>query len=436
MTSGAATPVTDNPAPGSRLQNWAGNYTYGSARLHTAHSIEEAIGLVKTHRRLKVLGTRHCFNHIADSKDNLISLAPLNKIASLDKENNTVTVEAGVRYGELATWLNERGYALHNLASLPHISVVGGCATATHGSGMQNGSLSTAVQALELITASGEVVTLSRDNDKEQFPGAVVHLGGLGVVTKITLDIQPAFQVRQYVYQNLPMRQLEKHFETIMSAGYSVSLFTGWRNKNIDEVWIKSREGEERAWGRDSSFFGATAATQKLHPIGQMPAENCTEQMGVPGPWQERLPHFRMGFTPSSGTELQSEYFVPLDKSYEAIQAIGRLHEKIAPHLLISEIRCIAPDDLWMSPCYRQACTAIHFTWQQDWPAVSRLLPQIEEALAPYNARPHWGKLFTMTHGRIKERYEKLPAFQQLLKQYDPGGKFRNDYLDAIIYGS
>lgn len=413
--------------------NWAGNYRYSSSLLHAVRSVEEAQDLVRAHPRLKVLGTRHCFNHIADSKDRFISLAPLNKITGMDTINHTVTVEAGVRYGELATWLHAQGYALHNLASLPHISIVGGCATATHGSGTGNGSLSAAVEAMTFINASGELVSLSREKDKQQFPGAVVHLGGLGVVTDITLGIQPAGLFRQHVYEHLPMQQLEHHFEAIMSAGYSVSLFTGWRNKNIDEVWIKSKEGEA-VYGPD--FFGAKAATQHLHPISQVPAENCTAQMGVPGPWHERLPHFRMGFTPSSGAELQSEYFVPFARSYEAIQAIAQLHEQIAPHLLVSEIRCIAADDLWMSPCYQRACTAIHFTWQPNWPVVSTLLPLIEAALTPFNARPHWGKLFTVSHARIKSLYEKLPAFQQLLMQYDPAGKFRNEYLDTIIFGS
>jgi xylitol oxidase len=438
----------------TEIKNWAGNYTYGTTDLHQPASIDETIALIKKYDRIKVLGTRHCFNNIADSQDHLLSLSRLDKIVALDPADLTVTVETGVRYGELASWLNERGYALHNLASLPHISIAGGCITATHGSGVGNGSLSTAVRAIEFITASGEIVVLSKGKE-DAFPGAVVNLGGLGVLTKMTLAIEPTYQLRQYVYENLPLQQLRDHFLAIMSAGYSVSLFTDWKNERFNEVWIKSRVGEtpphrvgevlHAAPGafdsRQPEFFGATAATHDLHPIRGISAENCTAQMGVPGPWHERLPHFRMGFTPSSGQELQSEYFVPRDRSFEAIQAIGKLHEKISPHLLISEIRCIAADELWMSPCYRQASTAIHFTWQPDWPAVRELLPLIEEELAPFNARPHWGKLFTLSHFAkdghpgIHDLYEKLPAFQQLLRQYDPGGKFRNEYLDRVIFG-
>ncbi|HEY4148962.1 MAG TPA: D-arabinono-1,4-lactone oxidase [Chitinophagaceae bacterium] len=416
------------------LKNWAGNHTYKTNLLRQAGSIEEVQSLVKKYPRLKVLGTRHCFNDIADSGGCLISLEGLNKIIALDKERQTVTVEAGVRYGELAVYLHERGYALHNMASLPHISVVGGCATATHGSGIKNGNLSTSVRAMELLTASGELLVLDREKDKEILSGAVVHLGGLGIVTSITLAIEPTYQVQQYVYENLPMGELEHHFEAIMSAGYSVSLFTDWRKKNINEVWIKARVREDGKGEREADFFGATAATQNLHPISDVPAENCTEQMGVPGAWHERLPHFRMGFTPSSGKELQTEYFVPVENAYQAIQAIEQLHEKIAPYLLISEIRCIAADELWMSPCYRQACTALHFTWQQDWPAVRELLPLVEERLAPFHAKPHWGKLFSMRHKDIKRLYTKLPDFQKLLRKYDPRGQFRNEWLDSIVF--
>jgi xylitol oxidase len=429
---GAKSTTAGITAPGS-LSNWAGNFTYGTSTLMEAGSVDEIRVWVKKYDRLKVLGTRHCFNHIADSGDRLVSLSALNKIGPLDEATHTVTLEAGVRYGELAIWLDERGFALANLASLPHISVAGGCVTATHGSGVGNGNLSSAVRAITFVLASGETVTMSRDKDKQQFPGAVVNLGALGVITSLTLDIQPAFRMRQYVYQNLPFQHLERHFQEIMSAGYSVSLFTDWRDQNIKEVWIKSKTRQDEPQEFPVDFFGARAATADLHPIRDVPAENCTPQMGLEGPWHERLPHFRMEFMPSSGRELQTEYFIPLERSYEALAAVGQLHEKIVPHLLISEIRCIAADDLWMSPCYRQPSTAIHFTWKQDWPAVSRLLPLIEERLVPFGARPHWGKLFSMAPSRIPSLYERFPDFIRLVRQYDPKGKFRNEWLDNLL---
>ena len=418
------------------LTNWAGNLTYSTTSLREPAGIGEIQSLVKKSPRVKVLGTRHSFNTIADSKDQLISTARLCKVLSLDETGLTVTAGSGVRYGELAVWLHQRGYALHNLASLPHISIAGGCATATHGSGVLNGNLSSAVRAMEFVDAAGELRTLARDKDPQEFPGAVVHLGGIGVVTRLTLAIQPTYQVRQRVYEGLPLSGLEHYFDEIMSAGYSVSLFTNWQNNTINEIWIKSRVGEERDGQFTSGLLGARAAVHPLHPISGVSPEHCTEQMGVPGAWHDRLPHFRMEFTPSNGSELQSEYFIPRDRSVEAIMAVEALRDEISPLLLISEIRCIAEDDLWMSPCYHQASTAIHFTWRQDASAVSRLLPLIEERLAPFHARPHWGKLFATAPQRIAVLYERSGDFRQLLQRYDPDGKFRNPYLDTLIFGS
>jgi len=397
-------------------------------------TVGEVQQLVKSRRPLKALGASHSFNGIADSTGDQISLQYLDHML-VDPTSRTVTVGAGVTYGQLAPYLHGQGYALHNLASLPHISVAGACATGTHGSGNKNGNLSTAVSATEIVAADGEAVVLSRERDGDRFQGAVVALGGLGVVTSITLDVQPTFEMRQVVYENLSMDQLERHLDNIFASGYSVSLFTDWQNHRITQVWIKSRIEPRTSSELPAEFFGATLAHQKLHPLAGHAAENCTEQMGISGPWYERLPHFRMNFTPSSGAELQSEYMVPRDRGYEAILAVEQLRDHVTPHLFISELRTVDADNLWMSPCYQRPSMAIHFTWKPEWPAVRKVLPMIEEKLARFNARPHWAKLFTMSPTRLKPVYGRLPDFQALLAHYDPHGKFRNDFLNANIYG-
>jgi xylitol oxidase len=414
-----------------RLTNWAGNLVYSTDRLNEAASVGQIRSVLRSEEKVKVLGTRHCFNSIADSRDNLLSLKPMHEVVALDTAARTVTVDAGITYGQLCPYLDSKGFALHNLASLPHISIAGACSTATHGSGEKNGNLPTAVSAFEFVTAAGDVVKLSRKSDGETFRGAVIGLGAIGVITRITLDVQPTYQVRQYVYENLPLAQMKEHFDAIQSSAYSVSLFTDWQKQRLNEVWLKTRDP---AFAAPPEFFGAKHATRNLHPIAELSANNCTEQMGVPGPWYERLPHFRMGFTPSAGKELQSEYFVPRNNAVDAILAVERLREQIAPHLLISEIRTIAADDLWMSTCYRQSGVTIHFTWKQDWPAVRRLLPVIEKELSPFHPRPHWGKLFTLSPAELRSRYEKLEDFLQLASKYDPKGKFRNDFLNINIF--
>lgn len=415
--------------------NWASNYTYQAVNLHQPETVEQIQELVLQSNKVKALGTRHSFNDIADSPGDLISLQHFHQIIGLDLEHRTVTVQAGVRYGELARWLHSEGYALHNLASLPHISVAGACATGTHGSGDQHGNLATAVSGLEIITANGELIYLSREKDGEQFQGAVVGLGGLGVVTKLTLNVSPTFEMSQEVYENLPLGELEEHLDDLFSSAYSVSLFTDWRNSTFNQVWLKRSIQDSASVKLDPRLLGATLAMRHLHPIATLSAENCTEQMGIRGPWYERLPHFRMDFTPSSGEELQSEYLVPRQHAFQALQVIHQLREHIAPLLQVSEIRSIAADDLWMSPCYQKACIAIHFTWKKDWEGVKNVLPIIEDRLAPFKARPHWAKLFTMSPAHLQALYEKMPDFRQLLQHYDPQGKFRNKFLDTYIFG-
>jgi xylitol oxidase len=415
--------------------NWAGNYTYNTKNLDFANTVEEIKRGIRSHSHLKALGARHSFNGIADSTEEQISLKHFDQI-ELDTKAKTVTVGAGVTYGQLAPYIDSRGCAVHNLASLPHISVVGACATATHGSGSKNGNLSTAVQAMEIVTANGEVATLSRERLGDKFPGVVVGLGALGVITKITLEVQPTFQMTQTVYENLSFSQLEHHLDDIFAGGYSVSIFTDWQNHRATQVWIKRRVDQSPHADPKADFYGAKPASRNLHPLAGHSAENCTEQMGIAGPWYERLPHFRMNFTPSSGAELQSEYFVPRDKGYAAILAVEQLRDEITPHLFISEFRTIAADDLWVSPCYQQPSMTLHFTWKPEWPAVRRMLPLIEEKLAPFGARPHWAKLFTMPPVRLRSHYARMADYQAILAQYDPNGKFRNEFINTNIYGA
>ncbi|TJY43101.1 FAD-binding protein [Cohnella pontilimi] len=414
-------------------RNWAGNYPYSSTELHIPETLEQIQELVARNNRVKVLGTRHSFNGIADTVGIHLSLQKLNHVISLDRTSRKVTVEAGIRYGELCQYLHQNGYALHNLASLPHITVAGACSTATHGSGDLNGNLATAVDSLEVVQADGETVVFSREQQDGVIDGAVVGLGGWGIVTKMTLNVSPAFQMSQSVYENLPLVQLKEQLDDIFSSAYSVSLFTDWKEERFNQVWVKKKITDSASVQAKPDFFGANRATERLHPVPGYPSDNCSEQLGIPGPWHERLPHFRMNFMPSAGDELQSEYLVARQDAYEALCAIGRIRDYIWPHLYISEVRTIAQDNLWMSPQYKRESVAIHFTWKADWGAVQQVLPLIEKQLEPFHARPHWGKLFTMQPDRLQSLYEKLPEFRELLLRYDPQGKFRNAFLSKYI---
>ncbi|WP_353068250.1 FAD-binding protein [Tunturibacter empetritectus] len=420
--------------------NWAGNLTFHTDTLYQPKTVEEVQHIVKSCDKLRALGRGHSFNAIADSTHAQISLKQLDSI-DIDAKARTATVGAGVTYGKLAPIIDAQGFAVPNLASLPHVSVIGACATATHGSGSNNGNLATIVSGLELVTADGTLHTLSRTKDpndnNDPFLGQIVNLGGLGVVTKTTLDLQPTFQVAQVVYENLSFSQLEHHLEEIYLSGYSVSLFTDWQNHRATQVWVKRRvEPGATSVKFEPEFFGAKQATKKLHPVAGHSAEACTEQFGVPGPWYERLPHFKLNFTPSSGAEIQTEYFVPREHAYEAILAVEQLRDRITPHLYITELRTIAADNLWLSMAYQRPSLAIHFTWKPENDAVQALLPLIEEKLAPFNARPHWAKVNTIPPATLQRLYPKTPDYKTLLTQYDPQGKFRNQFLNTNIFSS
>lgn len=411
--------------------NWAGNYRYRASSLYTPESPEQLRELVRELGAQKALGSRHCFNNIADSPVYQISMERLNKVVAINRETMEVTVEGGIRYGDLAPELEKEGLALHNLASLPHISVAGACATATHGSGVENGNLASAVTGLELVKPDGSQVGLRPGHP--DFNGAVVHLGALGIVSKITLKVVDTYEVAQRVFLDLPLESAIENFDAIMSGGYSVSLFTDWMDGKISQVWVKKKAGELPS-SEEMTYYGARAADRNVHPIISLPAQNCTPQMGEPGSWHERLPHFKMGFTPSSGDELQSEFFVSRENAVDALMALEGKGREINTQLLISEIRSVAADELWLSPACNQDVIAFHFTWKPNGPEVSNLIGMIENELGPYSAVPHWGKLFSLEPAKLQERYPQMEEFRQLALRFDPEGKFRNAYLDRNIY--
>jgi len=417
------------------LRNWAGNIRFNAERVHHPETVGEVQQIVRTSRQVRVIGARHSFNAIADSTGDLISLDRLQPVLEIDTERRQITIDGGVTYGQLTPRVCAAGFALHNTASLPHITVAGACATATHGSGSENGILGARVVAMEIVAGDGSLRTISRAQDGDRFAGAVVGLGGLGVVTRLTLDVAPTFDMSQVVYENLLLDEVAEHFHAIMSSGYSVSLFTDWREPRFNQVWIKTVATSTDPASAAGAFYGATLATTDMHPLPTLDPSACTPQMGLVGPWHERLPHFRAEFEPSYGEELQSEYFVPRAHAPAALRAIDGIRAAVAPLLQMSEVRTIAADDLWMSPFYRRDCVALHFTWRYDWDGVKQLLPRIEERLAPFDARPHWGKLFTIPAPVLQARYERLPEFRALLQSFDPNGTFRNAFLETFVFG-
>jgi len=446
--------VNEGPAARPRT-NWAGNVTFGASDLHRPATLGQLQAVVARARRLRVLAAGHSFNDLADSPGAQVSLAGLPPEVEVDSAARLARISAGLSYAELAGRLDRQGFALRNLASLPHISVAGACATATHGSGAAQPNLAAAVAGLTLVTAGGDLVELSRQDD--WLDGAVVHLGALGVVARLVLELVPSFDVAQRVYEDLPLEALGDHFTGLMAGAYSVSLFTDWRAPRLTQLWLKQRLAgpPHRASSphavpsvrpassphpappvpsiTQESWFTAAAAPAPRHPVPGLPADTCTEQLGVPGRWYDRLPHFRPGFRPSAGDELQSEYLLPVEHAIPALHALNEIRARLAPVLLICEIRVVAADRLWLSPCYRQDSVAFHFTWIADTASVLPVVTLAERQLAPFAARPHWGKIFTTPPETLRSSYERLPDFAELMRRLDPSGKFRNSYTDRCL---
>ncbi|MBA8815136.1 xylitol oxidase [Microbacterium halimionae] len=407
-------------------RNWAGNVTYSTTNVEMPASEAELIGVITGSGRVRALGSRHSFNDLADTEDVLVSLAGMPR--TVEVADGVARVSAGLRYGDFVEALHADGSALTNLASLPHISAGGAVQTGTHGSGDRIGSLANQVRALEMLTASGERVRLERGDD--DFDGAVVALGALGIVTHLELAVEPTYDIAQRVFDGGRWDAIAAALEDVTSAGDSVSIFTTWQSADdVDNVWVKSRVDRARP---DLGFIGAVEAESSRHPIPEIDSTPTTTQIGIPGPWYDRLPHFRLDFTPSVGDELQSEYIVDRADAIEAIAALRAMAPRIAPLLHVCEVRTVAADTLWLSGAFGRDSVCFHFTWHRDEASVRTLLTDIEAAL-PLSARPHWGKVFTLEGAAVRERYPRWDAFATLRAKYDPDGRFDNAYLQRLF---
>ncbi|WP_291048767.1 D-arabinono-1,4-lactone oxidase [Herbiconiux sp.] len=410
-------------------RNWAGNVAYRAERFARPSTLDALPDLISGSEKVRVVGSRHSFNDLADTEGVQVSLADvpvdLDADIEVDAAAGTARLPAWLRYGDIARPLTERGFALPSLASLPHISVAGAVATGTHGSGDRLGSLATQVVGIELIDGRGEPRVIRRG--EPDFDGAVVSLGALGIVTHLTLAVEPAYEVAQTIYRGARWDRVLENFDRVTSAGDSVSLFTTWRSTElIDQWWVKSRVGGEQ---RELPEIGAVPSSVQLHPIPGIDGDPCTVQLGVPGPWYDRLPHFRLEFTPSAGDEIQTEYLVAREDAPQMIASLQNLAGRIAPVLQIAEVRTVAADELWLSAASGRDVVAFHFTWHPDAAAALAVIREIE-AVLPDSARAHWGKVYDRSDWL--SRYPRADDFRRLRASFDPDGRFVNDYLRRL----
>jgi len=405
--------------------NWATNIAFHDSLTLHPESIEELSEILRTHDSVKVRGTGHCFNHIADSHGTVVILDRMPSVLSIDSDAAVATAGAGLTYSQVATFLHENGWALPNLASLPHISLAGAITTGTHGSGIKNGALHTAIRAMKIMNADGSVSQISREKSPD-FYAALVGLGRTGIVLSYEIDIVPTFDLYQVVYGDLAHETFINDLIPLMSSAYSVSYFTTWSKAQIGDLWVKSLELPPH------QLHGSQIRGEKSHPIPGVDPLNCTEQGGVPGPWHLRLPHFRIDATPSAGNEQQSEFFVASSDAVAAFKAISAIAPQFSEYLLVSEIRAIAADEHWLSPAYQRETIAFHFTWKNldTIPVVAAL---IEKVLTPFNYRPHFGKVFTAGSTYLESVLPKFGDFSDYVALKDPEQVFANEFTNSIL---
>ncbi|UYO96583.1 FAD-binding protein [Microbacterium sp. M28] len=404
--------------------NWAGTYEYRAPRHIVVADEDELRAALAGNGPVHALGTRHSFTDLPDTAGTLIEMAAFDRPITIDEDARTVRVTAGTRYGVLAAQLHAAGWALHNTGSLPHISVGGATSTGTHGSGDGNGVLSSAVAGIRFLDAAGEAHEVSRGD--ADFEALVVGVGAFGILTELTLDIQPTYLVRQDLYADVTWETLLGDIDAVTSAGDSVSVFTRW-GEDLGWVWVKRRATDAEATAPEELLGGRLSAT--LEPLGL--GDNVTV-IGTAGPWYERLPHFRADAEPSRGDEIQTEYFIDRADAAAALRAVREVVAPYTEHLIWTELRTAASDELWLSGAYQRDAFIIHFTWENHPAEVTEALTLIEPVLAPFNARPHWGKRHLMERADIERVVPRLADARAVFERLDPTGRFVNEHLVRV----
>jgi xylitol oxidase len=411
------------------MRNWAGNVDYSSADLRTPATVEELQELVSTSPRVRATGTRHSFSGVVDTSGVLVSTTRLGRTVEIDEARELAWVPAAATYAQVAPVLEGAGWALHNMASLPHISVAGACATGTHGSGVGNGCLASRVVGVEAVAGTGELVTGGAGDP--DFGGLVLSLGSWGVTTRLAVAVEPSYTVGQEVVLDVPLTSVAREIQSILAAAYSVSLFLSFRDPAVvDSMWFKQR-------GTDGvpleGLWGGRRADIQVHPIVGLDPHAATNQLGSSGPWFERLPHFKPSFTPSAGDELQSEFFVPRDAASEVLPALSGRSGEFAAALRTMEIRTIASDEMWLSPFQGRETLAVHATWTSDFDSVRPALQRLEDVLRPFEPRPHWGKVFLdFDKDWVASTYPETPKYRELAERLDPERRFVNTFVEDL----
>jgi L-gulonolactone oxidase len=432
---------------GNRWRNWGRNQSCSPAAIEEPESeleVVEAVGRARAAgQAVKVVGAGHSFSDIACTDGRLLRLDRLDRIVSMDRETGSVTVEGGIPLWKLNEELAQRGLALSNLGDIDRQSISGAVSTATHGGGARFGGLATFVTGLELVTAAGEVVQCSAEVEPELFACARVSLGALGVITKVTLQCEPAFRLHA-VERPCTVEELVRDLDEIADANEHIDCYW-FPHTDVATVKVANRtDAPVRAWRGWKRYrnevllpnhvYAARCAVGRMRP-GRIPANMQRVAAGIGRSQQTDVSH-RILCSRRLVRFVEMEYAVPRSELTQLLLQVRDLIETEGLRVDFPvEVRVAAADDIPLSTAHGRATgyLAVHLSAGTPRPRIERYFRGVEGLMLDAGGRPHWGKLHFQDAAGLSPRYPDWDRFRRVRTRVDPDGRFRNRYLDRVL---
>jgi L-gulonolactone oxidase len=424
-------------------KNWAGNQQCAPVRIEHPSNEGDLVRIVteaaSAGQRVKVVGAGHSFTGIALTDGRLVKLDSYGKVLRVDREKRTATVEAGITLSRLNEELDIHGFAMENLGDIAYQSIAGAISTSTHGTGKALGGLATQVIGMRLIAGDGSVIDCSADSEPEVFHAARVGLGALGVISTVTLQCKPAFNLHVI---EMPMRvdevleSLDEHIQSNEHFEFFWVPNTGWaltkRNNRTDKPL--ATRGRWKEFKDDilinNVLFGLLCRAGRLRPSLVPRIAKAIPSSGIVDYVDKS---YRVFASPRLIRFYEMEYSIPAEAATEALNRVRAfLKQSGLMPIFPVEVRFTKGDDIPLSTASgRDSCyIAVHVfegvQYQQYFEAV-------EQIMNDYGGRPHWGKLHFQTAETLATRYPQWEAFQKMRARLDPEGRFSNPYLERVL---
>lgn len=428
----------------STVRNWAGNQVCVPDGVVQPSSVDEVASFVRrAHdggRRVKVIGAGHSFTGVAMTNGSMLSLDRLGRVLDVDPATGQVRVEAGIRLHRLNEELAGVGLAMPNLGDIDRQSIAGAMSTATHGTGLAFGNVATTVVAMQLVTGAGEVVRCSADERPDVWRTARVGIGALGIVTEVTLQCVPAFNLHAHEAIE-PLADVLDDFTAFIASTDHVELYCmpGARRcqtKRNTRTDAPARPQPRLAYVRDKWIgenlgFGVVCRVGRRFPSLAPKVASLVTAAAAERELVDRSD--KVFCSPRRVKFVEMEYGIPIDAVPDAVRRVGDVARTLGfPPLFPIEVRASAGDDIALSTAHGRTSgwIAVHQYRGAPYEAYFRA---VEAIMDDYHGRPHWGKLHYQTATTLRRRYPRWDDFAELRARLDPRGVFRNDELDRIL---